>query len=116
MDAAFGIIDIGANLAHRSFQRDRKEVIERAIAAGITTFEPGSGGLGHKTPRGFEPTLTHSAHWLREPRFHRIISDHLARERAHVRDERERLLAGSPLRKPPVLGEPGSDSDPDPEA
>ena len=90
--------------------------IERAIAAGITTFEPGSGGLGHKTPRGFEPTLTHSAHWLREPRFHRIISDHLARERAHVRDERERLLAGSPLRKPPVLGEPGSDSDPDPEA
>lgn len=38
MDAAFGIIDIGANLAHRSFQRDRKEVIERAIAAGVRTM------------------------------------------------------------------------------
>lgn len=32
MDNTFDIIDIGVNLAHRSFQSDRKEVIARAIA------------------------------------------------------------------------------------
>jgi TatD DNase family protein len=31
------IIDIGVNLAHRSFHRDRSEVIERAFAAAVTT-------------------------------------------------------------------------------
>lgn len=32
------IIDIGVNLAHRSFHSDRKEVIARAIAAGVRTM------------------------------------------------------------------------------
>jgi len=31
---AYDIIDIGVNLANRSFQSDRKQVIERAFAAG----------------------------------------------------------------------------------
>ena len=38
MDAACEIVDIGVNLAHRSFQSDRKEVIERAFAAGVRTM------------------------------------------------------------------------------
>jgi TatD DNase family protein len=32
------IFDIGANLAHRSFQLDRKEVIERAFGTGVRTM------------------------------------------------------------------------------
>jgi len=32
------IIDIGVNLAHRSFQSDRKEVVARAFAAGVRTM------------------------------------------------------------------------------
>lgn len=32
------IIDIGVNLAHRSFQKDRKDVIERAFTAGVRTM------------------------------------------------------------------------------
>jgi len=32
------IIDIGVNLAHRSFHNDRKEVIARAISAGVRTM------------------------------------------------------------------------------
>ena len=32
------LIDIGANLAHRSFHNDRKQVIERAFAAGVRTM------------------------------------------------------------------------------
>ncbi|MBE0540113.1 MAG: TatD family hydrolase [Verrucomicrobia bacterium] len=38
MNAAHEIVDIGVNLTHRSFQRDRKEVIERAMAAGVRTM------------------------------------------------------------------------------
>ena len=38
MTERYGIIDIGANLAHRSFQADRKEVIARALAAGVTSM------------------------------------------------------------------------------
>ncbi|SPE54753.1 Tat-linked quality control protein TatD [Verrucomicrobia bacterium] len=32
------IIDIGVNLAHRSFRADRRQVIERAFAAGVPTM------------------------------------------------------------------------------
>jgi len=35
MNKPLQIVDIGVNLAHRSFQSDRKEVIERAFAAGV---------------------------------------------------------------------------------
>src|SRR5215472_17566186 len=38
MDKTHDIVDIGVNLAHRSFQRDRREVIERAFAAGVRTM------------------------------------------------------------------------------
>jgi TatD DNase family protein len=38
MNKAYDIVDIGVNLAHRSFQRDRREVIERAFAAGVRTM------------------------------------------------------------------------------
>ena len=38
MNKAHDIVDIGVNLAHRSFQRDRREVIERAFAAGVGTM------------------------------------------------------------------------------
>ncbi len=35
MNESHDIIDIGVNLAHRSFRADRKQVIERAFAAGV---------------------------------------------------------------------------------
>jgi len=38
MAAAYEIVDIGVNLAHRSFLSDREEVIERAFAAGVRTM------------------------------------------------------------------------------
>jgi TatD DNase family protein len=38
MNVSTNIIDIGVNLAHRSFRMDRKEVIERAFAAGVRTM------------------------------------------------------------------------------
>jgi uncharacterized protein len=42
--------------------------IEWAIAHDIAVFEPGHGGE-HKFERGFEPTMTYSAHWFADPRF-----------------------------------------------
>ena len=41
--------------------------IAHCVEHGIDVFEPGAGGE-HKRPRGFVPTLTHSAHWLADPR------------------------------------------------
>jgi predicted N-acyltransferase len=65
--------------------------VRECIAEGRSVFEPGAGGE-HKKARGFLPTLTHSAHWIAEPRLRRLLADHLARERsairAHVLEER----------------------------
>lgn len=58
--------------------------IAECIRDGLTVFEPGAGGE-HKRPRGFDPTLTHSAHWLRSPRLRGPIEAFLARERDAVR-------------------------------
>lgn len=57
--------------------------IERAIGAGLATFNPGAGGE-HKRVRGFVPTTTYSAHHVEDPRLRAILAAHLARERAAV--------------------------------
>ncbi len=56
------------------------EGIQACIERGLTLFEPGAGGE-HKLARGFEPTLTHSAHFLRDPRLDAAVRDFLVRER-----------------------------------
>lgn len=58
--------------------------IEDAIARGLARFEPGAGGE-HKLARGFEPSLTFSAHHLRDERFDRVVRDFLRREEDAVR-------------------------------
>jgi len=58
--------------------------IRFAIERGLDVFEPGAGGE-HKRARGFVPTLTHSAHWLRDGRFRRALGPWLAHERERVR-------------------------------
>ncbi len=80
--------------------------IDDAIRHGVQTFEPGAGGE-HKRSRGFEPTITYSAHTLLDTRMDRIVREFLAREapavRAWVADER----AQSPLRNEPAGEVPG---------
>ncbi len=64
--------------------------VKQCIEQGLEVFEPGAGGE-HKRVRGFEPTRTHSAHWLSDPRLASVIGEFLARERnaieAHIRGE-----------------------------
>ena len=57
--------------------------IEFCIERGIQLFEPGTQGE-HKIARGFEPTLTYSAHRVMDQRFHSVLTDHLMRERQAV--------------------------------
>ena len=58
--------------------------IEYCIAKGLTRFEPGTQGE-HKIARGFSPTLTASAHFIREARFRTAIERYLVDERAAIR-------------------------------
>jgi uncharacterized protein len=57
--------------------------IAHCVERGIDVFEPGAGGE-HKKPRGFVPTLTHSAHWLADARLRGALGPWLERERARV--------------------------------
>lgn len=57
--------------------------IDYAIAHGLQRFDPGTQGE-HKIARGFEPTATWSAHWLRHREFHEAIRRHMTQERAHI--------------------------------
>jgi predicted N-acyltransferase len=62
--------------------------IRECIEHGILTFEPGAGGE-HKKARGFRPTLTYSAHYLKDARLRSVLRDFLERERAAIRSELE---------------------------
>lgn len=57
--------------------------IDHCIEHGIGTFEPGAQGE-HKITRGFEPTLTRSAHWIAHPGFRDAVARYLAEERPHI--------------------------------
>jgi len=59
--------------------------IEYCLAHGLTRFDPGAQGE-HKIPRGFEPVLTHSFHWLSDPRLSHAVKDFLKYERREIRE------------------------------
>lgn len=71
--------------------------IEECLRRGLAVFEPGAGGE-HKLVRGFEPTLQHSAHFLREEVLAELVGRHLEAERAEVLREREAMREAMGLR------------------
>lgn len=72
--------------------------IEYCIANGLTSFEPGTQGE-HKIARGFEPTLTWSAHWIADPRFSQALEAHLRQERAAVERYRDAMREHLPFHR-----------------
>jgi hypothetical protein len=60
--------------------------IERAIARSIPLFEAGAQGE-HKLLRGFEPSPTYSAHWVRHPGLAAAIADFCEREAGAMASE-----------------------------
>jgi predicted N-acyltransferase len=69
----------GGNFHSLHFEACYYQGIEYCIAKGLQRFEPGTQGE-HKVPRGFVPTLTHSAHYIADSRFAAAIRDYAARE------------------------------------
>lgn len=72
--------------------------VEYCIEHGMARFEPGTQGE-HKLVRGFEPTLTHSAHLIADRRFREAIADFLERERTAVDSYAEQAGAHTPFRR-----------------
>ncbi len=74
--------------------------IEFCIERGIGRFEPGTQGE-HKVSRGFEPSLTWSAHEIRDRRFRAAIDEYLGREARWVDEYVGEIGAHVPYRKAP---------------
>jgi uncharacterized protein len=72
--------------------------IDYCIEQRIARFEPGTQGE-HKVSRGFEPTITWSAHYLAEPRFREAIQDFLEREAPTVDAYAEEIDRHTPFRR-----------------
>ena len=81
-------------LKHLHFNVCYYEGIQRAFDGQLDVFEPGAGG-DHKLVRGFEPTLMHSAHYIRAERLALPIAHHLAEERRRVHLEQEAMMAAT---------------------
>ena len=79
-DALFGRYwGAGGNYHSLHFETCYYQGIEYCIENKLRRFEPGTQGE-HKVPRGFVPTLMHSAHYVADPRFAAAIRDFAARE------------------------------------
>ena len=73
--------------------------IEFAIDHGLTRVEAGAQGP-HKISRGYLPTTTYSAHWIRDPGFRDAVADFLEHEQDEVTGEMALLTRHrSPYRK-----------------
>lgn len=75
--------------------------IEFCIEHGLQSFDPGTQGE-HKVRRGFAPVATHSAHWIRDPRFRSAIARYLEQERADTEQYMRLVAAHLPYRRAPA--------------
>lgn len=71
--------------------------IDYAIAHGLERVEAGAQGE-HKISRGYLPSATYSAHWIREDSLRRSVGFFLERERLAVAQQMEALAELSPFR------------------
>ena len=76
----------GCRVQHNSlhFEACYYQGIEHCLEHGLDTFEPGAQGE-HKITRGFEPTITYSAHYIAEPAFRDAINRFLNDETPYMR-------------------------------
>ena len=87
--------DVHLELLH--FETAYYAGIERAIERGLPLFEAGAQGE-HKLLRGFEPSPTYSAHWIRHPGLAEAIAEYTQREAAAVAAEIAELSTYGPYR------------------
>ncbi len=99
--------DVAIELLH--FETAYYAGIERSIARGLPRFEAGAQGE-HKLVRGFLPSPTYSAHWMRHPGLRAAIDDFLPREAKGVAAHMRELATLGPYRAAEA-GEPGEPAD-----
>ncbi|MEJ7599818.1 MAG: peptidogalycan biosysnthesis protein [Kofleriaceae bacterium] len=87
--------DVHVDLLH--FETAYYAGIDRAIERKIPLFEAGAQGE-HKLLRGFLPSPTYSAHWIRHPGLRAAIEDHVEREAVAVQHEIAELSKFGPYR------------------
>ena len=73
--------------------------VDYCVEHGLKRFEPGTQGE-HKVARGFEPTLTWSAHFITDRRFRAAIEDYLEREGPSIDAYAEEIREHVPFRNP----------------
>lgn len=73
------------------------QAVEYAVNHGLQRVEAGAQGE-HKLARGYEPVVTHSAHWIRDPSFRTAIANYLEQERAQGEAEIEILDQYTPYK------------------
>ena len=74
--------------------------IQECITRGLELFEPGAGGE-HKLARGFEPSLTYSAHSFGDRRLTTAVAEFLEREREAIAQHISESQSESGLRALP---------------
>ncbi|MEE1557045.1 MAG: GNAT family N-acetyltransferase, partial [Alphaproteobacteria bacterium] len=74
------------------------QAIDYAIQHGLSRVEAGAQGP-HKIARGYRPTQTHSAHYIRDPGFRDAVANYLEHERKKVGQDIEYLAERGPFRK-----------------
>ncbi len=79
--------------------------IERAIDKKLPLFEAGAQGE-HKLLRGFEPSPTYSAHWVRHPGLSAAVEEFTEREAAAMQLELAELAKFGPYRTEIAVGAP----------
>jgi len=83
--------------AHLHFELCFYQGIEYCIQHGLQRFEPGAQGE-HKISRGFLPTPTWSAHWIKNPQFSRAIQHFLQQETEGMQDYIRMMQERSPYK------------------
>jgi predicted N-acyltransferase len=88
--------DVHIDLLH--FETAYYAGIDRAIARKLPLFEAGAQGE-HKLLRGFAPSPTYSAHWIRHPGLSAAIEDYTQREAAAMASELAAMADLGPYRR-----------------
>jgi len=80
------------------FELSYYQAIDWAIANGLASVQAGAQGE-HKLARGYEPVLTHSAHFLPNPDFRRAVETFVTGERRAIARELDALREMLPYRR-----------------
>ena len=73
----------GLNVKHLHFEVCYYQALDAAIELGLGKVEAGAQGE-HKIQRGYLPTLTYSAHYIKDPRFRTVVKDFLKQEQQQI--------------------------------